>query len=195
MTKWFDKAGFVHDKPINENGLETSENGPLFTAVLHSLTGQWMCPEVKSLIKSKRQFQATPISGFKTSHFSFDNMLGLYYLLNRSEKLPILWWWSEGKPYIRTEAIFFFVLQYPRLGKIFYPYLRMAMRRSLAKPVSDTNGKHKWWLRCQMLPVSFLEEATYLMEEMYTDSWLGVFRIYYRFQEDHPIIKAASERW
>lgn len=69
------------------------------------------------------------------------------------------------------------------------------MRRSLAKPHDDTNGKQKWWLRCQMLPPEFLDEATDIIEDAYYNSWLSVFRIYYKHQEDHPIIKAANERW
>ncbi len=198
--RWFDKAGFNHHAPLitterDPEGYETSENGLLFSAVLHSLTRQWVFPAYQLCYKSKRQFQATPISGFKTSHFSYDNMLGMYYFSADIKRLPIVWWWSKGKPYIRQEMIFFFVLQYPRLGKIFYPYLKSAMRRSLAKPADDTNGKNKWWLRCQMLPPEFLEEATDIIERIYSNSWAGVFEVYYKHQADHPIIRAARERW
>lgn len=206
-VKWFDYKGFVHHAPIivtkkDPCGYETSENGPLFSAMLLSLDRGYACPSFwRELRKGKRIFRATPISVFKESHFSFDNMLGFYYRDFRNGKiregLPVLWWWSEGKPYIRLEAIFFYIVQNPKsiFKKLIYFYLRKAMQKSLRKPFEDTNGKHKWWLRCQMLPESFLTEATEIIGETYHDSWLGVFNYYYRYQKDHPIIKAASEKW
>ena len=203
-VKWHDSRGFVHDKSINDNDLETSENGPLFSSILKSLNNDYNWPSYwKSLRRDKRTFRATPISVYRDSHFSYDNMLGMYYRCYKKGKvregLPVFWWWSEGLPYVRLESIFFYYVQNPNtiFKKIIFWYLKKAMRRSLKSPYDSTSGKQKWWLRCQMLPPEFLREATYLIEGMYDSSWLGVFAIYYKHRRDHPIIKAAmnKQKW
>lgn len=204
--KYIDIDGFCHHAPLiksprDPQGFETSENGPLFTAILRSLKVNDRVAHYYKLRKDKRTFRATPISTYKESHFSYDNMLGFYYLYDRNHLnmagLPIWWWWSENKPYVNLESVFFYYLQNKETifkGLIFW-YLKKAMRRSLAKPYADTNGKQKWWLRCQMLPPEFLREATYLIDGMYSSSWLGVFSVYYTHQRDHPIIQAAMKRF
>lgn len=203
MEKYIDEKGFIHDKPINNKGVQTSENGPLFTSVYLSMVNQKgrMLGVAEfyarnSLRESNRLFRTNYLGKFKEDHFSFDNMIGLYYLLEK-EELPSTWWWSENKVYFRPlESIFFVAIKYPLLMPFCLLYLVPAMMISINRLPNHTSGAQKWYLKSKMLPYWFYLLTTWTLRRK-GFSWYEVFYIYYstynEIPDDHPIVKLSKE--
>ena len=215
-VKWHDSRGFVHDKPINDNDLETSENGPLFTSVYlavrrlnnrldkSSITERYT--SYATISAPKRYPRATAISDDKgRGHCSYDNVLGMYAFYKMSprwegvkNRLPSLWWWSEGKVYIRPESIFLMYCKYGFIkyvfGFVLYPYFMVAMILSLSEMPKESSGAQKWFLRSYL----FLPSIYFKVAEKYLKlkgmSFKDVFREYYKY-EDHPTVEEAKRTW
>lgn len=212
--KYFDSSGFIHHKEIDLFlDVETSENGPLFTAVYGVLI-RWQrgyfhldtedgLMAFKQLLgstygESNRYLRPNNRTPFKSSHMSYDNVLGLYsankLMGGKLGRLPSLWWWSENKPYARLESLLFMSIKYWWLLKPFgYLIAFIMMYFSLKKPYFNTSGKQKWFLRVELF-FPLLKPYFYKkIEEMYKNSIYDVFYIYYLKNEDHPTVRLSKD--
>lgn len=204
--EWFDSYGFLHDKPVNEDDAETSENGPLFTAVylaLKKLNGENVHLHINERLSSygiisilKRNPRPTPISKMG-AHISYDNVLGIYAFYKMSsrwegtkKRLPSLWWLSEDKVYIRAESIFLMYAKYnwfkfATLGLV-YPYFMAAMILSAFRAPEHMGGTQKWFLRASLfLPSAYMKMLKLVLK------WQGlnlynVFYDYYKTYNPNP---------
>jgi len=89
-----------------------------------------------------------------TTHFSVDNMTGLYaaYIFQgkKVDDLPVfrwndrIWWHPNG-------WAVFLSARYPILKPVFFPLLYVMARISFNREMTDTTGRLLWWLRFRML--------------------------------------------
>ncbi len=159
---------------VSPNLHDRGENGILFRAYLEAWyaklckipssqfskeLGQFLfVTRLSSVMSSVSQqkinyFRANPPED--TTHFSVDNMTGLYYMSqpyhNFVDKLPVLYW--NGRFHWHPNGwMTFLSAKHGFFKYLFAPFLSaMSAYSFLVGPASDTSGRDLWWLRFQML--------------------------------------------
>lgn len=184
MKNFRDAYYFIHHIPVNEDGPETSENGPTFTAcaVLHDVAG---FPCYEHLILSKRKLRTTPISKWGT-HVSHDTLTALYAFRKMEDlpvnDLPICYWNGRWWLHPRDLAMYSY-LHWPYICWIFLPIVFVAAVISALKPPEVTSGKQNNFIRTRAFNLKFTGYVT----DLITD-YKQVFEVYYK-DPDHPIRK------
>jgi len=208
-STWYDLEFKIHDKPIDHNGVQTSENPNLITAAdlelirrrnteLHKVRKKYYYEHamLKLVAPDNGRKWRRHTAGKFGEHFSFDEMLGVYSFCTKEQrrKLP-LWWYKNGRPYVRLEIIFLLASKYDLLMCLLLPFFAIQMMISINRAPEHMGGAQKWFIRCSMMPeVFFRFTSWYLKKKGY--SWYDVFYGYYKtYNPDpdlHPIVAKSK---
>ena len=200
LNDWLDSDNYIHlhmDPNVNQ-----SENGPLFTA--HINLYQNTNPDLKaicgySVLYNKMYFRANRLSS--STHFSHDNMTGLYSLCilgnyySLLRKLPILKW--NDRWWLHPRDICFYLLCKRRflwLSPLFVSVLLLASLHSFAQDKGRTSGKLLWHLRLRTLRKVYTSRIALTMLRFWEriglslagQTWKDISSIYFT-NKDHPL--------
>ncbi len=198
MKSWIDKDGFIHTKEFPS--VDQSENGPMFTGLLSVFeNGRDRAMSTISIWSINDRFRANRNREFG-SHFSHDNMTGLYCLnKNRtggvSVALPTARW--NGRWWLHPRDVFFyFWCHNPRIGLFFLWISSLAMIISCIQKYKvrngvkyiKTDGKLLAFLRCRSfdLKITYAICTFFIERHKYFDSWNDVAKRYFK-EEGHPL--------
>ncbi len=200
IDSWLDEDGFLHTK--NNPEVNQSENGPMFTGLLsifdHRIGSFEKTHYIDNLLGNGFRANHDRLWG---SHFSHDNMTGLYclyknrMLLGKLSKLPIAkWnnrWWLHPK-----DLAFYFWCHYPRLGYLTLWIASLAMIISCIQKykvrngqrIIKTDGKLLAFLRCRSfnLTLTYAICTFFIERHEYFNSWNDVAKKYFQ-EEGHPL--------
>lgn len=150
---YWDENGLLHVK----RG-EYSENGVLFAAhcsMLKMLTGQAWYYKIPTNVVRSGWFDPNPADNNDiNSHFSHDNMTGLYatfqMIYRNTKDLPVCRW--NNRFWLHPRDLLFYSLMHNKVWSVAgLPFLFLAAWLSARKPRESTSGKCLWWLRLQTL--------------------------------------------
>ena len=194
--QWLDSNGFIHTK--KNPSIDQSENSPMYEGLL-SGTGRPLFGSTTTI--HRRLFRANANREWG-SHFSHDNMTGLYCLYKNSmydphtlSTLPIMkWndrWWLHPR-----DLAFYFWAHHPLLGLPFLWIASLSMFISCYQEhkvrngniILKTDGKLLAWMRCKSFNMRVTYKVcTWLIERNPKfGSWNNVAKIYFR-EEGHPL--------
>lgn len=196
INNWFDSDGFIHTKEFPE--VDQSENGPMFTGLLSCFRPS--CARVYMIGDHGNTFRANSNREWG-SHFSHDNMTGLYCLSKNtfnyftSQRLPIAKW--NGKWWLHPRDLaFYFWCHHPILG---FPFLWIASLAMIVsciqeykvrdgKKIIKTDGKLLAYMRCRSfnLGITFAICTFFIRRHKYFSSWNDVAKRYFQ-RPGHPL--------
>lgn len=192
---------------------EYSENGILFAAyfwMAHKL--RWQDFTFDNQAKMERAVNRTIGDGTfynpnpahdnaEDSHFSHDNMTGLYALADMAgydnKNFPVKKWNKRAWLHPR-DLIFYNIMKGNKVAQLFLPLIFIMAYVSCKKERGHTSGKCMWWLRLNTLKFrkdsllswfgSFtLNKMTKLIKKEHGETgWQDVFSIYFA-HKDHPV--------
>ena len=212
---FWDKHHLIHPNPA-----EVSENGILFTAeywyLYNHLHANYLYKtHLRAAIYSQSrldsdiyQFKANPSDPNPGSHYSHDNMTGLYAMMILAglsiKELPTIHW--NDRLWLHPRDIAFYnILQQRKVAYLAFPLLVLMCAFSCLRNRGATSGKLLWWLRWHTLIEHFkgknkimvklsraaLSFSTFLIKFNHS-GWADVFAIYFKYK-DHPINKLARQ--
>lgn len=204
LENWLDNDGLMHTE-FNPT-VDQSENSPMFTGLLSITEGNAFRHHDKKLRisaiieKWDGKFRANSNREWG-SHFSHDNMTGLYCLVKNNEwntmikRLPIAKWNGEWWLHPRDLA-FYFWCHYPRLGLLTLWIASLAMIVSCiqeykvrdGKKIIKTDGKLLAYMRCNSfnLNITFAICSFFIRRHKYFSSWNDVAKKYFQVK-GHPL--------
>ena len=206
-NSFFDENRLLHVKKG-----EYSENGPLFSAHYNMLCSLLGKPEEtkqpRGIIKDK-WFDSNPAhDNDENTHFSHDNMTGLYFLAMFFVEwdAPTIKWNNRFWLHPR-DTIFYSIMNYRKLSYLFLPIIAIMAWVSCRTERGRTSGKCMWWLRLQTLKLHDNKLVSWFGEKLYkritntvkknhymhdresiqfSSPWVDVFSIYFS-EADHPV--------
>ena len=201
ITEWLDKDGFIH---LHKNPtVDQSENGPMFTGLMTCHAYPPRKIDIFQIWSADNKFRANSNREYG-SHFSHDNMTGLYCMNKNltggvSVLLPIFGWNKRMWMHPRDVA-FYFWAHYPRFGLLFLWIASLAMiisclqtykyrtEHGVKKKFRRTDGKLLTYLRCRSfdMHITFAICTWIIKRKKEFGSWQRVAEIYFT-DENHPL--------
>lgn len=201
ISEWLDSDNFLHTE--KNPALDQSENSPMFTGLLSLFIKQ--SPRLSEFFPittfiANKSYRANRTREWG-SHFSHDNMTGLYCIYKnrdailRMRQLPILKWNNRWWLHPRDMA-FYFWCHHPILGLPFLWIASLAMIVSCiqtykvrnGKKIIKTDGKLLAYMRCKSFNMGItLAVCTYFIQRHeFFNSWNDVAKMYFK-EEGHPL--------
>lgn len=195
---WLDHDGFMHTKKYP--ALDQSENSPMFSGLFSCVypSAQFVT-KAMTLYDTEGNFRANRMRKMG-SHFSHDNMTGLYCYMKRRygkvpEHFPICKWNSKYWLHPRDLAFYFWV-HYPRLGYLTLWIASLAMMVSCiqtykvrnGKRIIKSDGKLLAYMRCKSfnMSITFAACTFIISRHKHFGSWNSVAKMYFK-EEGHPL--------
>ena len=220
-NSFFDENRLLHVKKG-----EYSENGPLFTAhfcmlqrlldipsngAIEATNKMIVCKVDDDMVIRPKWFDSNPAhDNDENTHFSHDNMTGLYCLKQMQEleriELPTIRWNNRFWLHPR-DTIFYSIMHTRKLAYLFLPIIAIMAWVSCRTERGRTSGKCMWWLRLQTLKLHDNKLVSWFGEKLYkritntvkknhymhdresiqfSSPWVDVFSIYFS-EADHPV--------
>lgn len=200
IEEWLDRDGFLH---LHKNPeIDESENSPMYYGLLSSVI---VIPYFLSLspLKQGNKFRANANREWG-SHFSHDNMTGLYCILKNEgseaymRSLPTVYWNRDFWLHPRDLA-FYFWAKHPILG---FPFIWIASLsmiisciqkykvRGNGNKIIKTDGKLLTYMRCKTfnMSITFSICSFFIRHHKYFNNWNDVAVMYFK-DVDHPLRK------